>query len=649
MKPSRGYVLPFLALIVASCQAFSPSSTRHVLVSYHPFATEATDKRRSVLSSSTSASSSSTSTDGLLDTTILNRITDATPASIQWGEDFDLPGSEVAFYALFGAIKSCTALGLKGRPFYLKQKDIVDAMKESSAAAAIKISDSPFANFFTYDDLATAVAEDFLDANRGSTNNAQGWKVTGVSKPRGSSFEDARMTFEEVEDSLQKGTVIFNAIGAHIPKISGPTLACCDASSLPNALNMYVTAPGKKTSAPPHTDRQDVVVVQTQGRKHWRVYSPPNPALDPLADMYARGKGEDALPLHALESTHGCTKLIDVTLDVGDVLFVPAGFPHTTDTAEEGSDTTSIHLTFNLDTHVWDLDYLSARRLALARAGVIDTALEQTKDSDNRYVGKANLLPADVRADLFEALPLGLLEDDDNGAAMVDEVAAKLERISHTIDEETASAVPESVWKDTVVRLREQGMELFDIHRDMYLAAIEEGRIRKTELEMTAHLSGEALARARAMTPEKMQRLSLFRVRDYYDRINESKAGLVNWSKSGTQASAADGAGAGVGSGGLPANWEFTLPLKVGDKVEADLGGAFFAATITKVSGGKYDVEFFDGDKDFGLERQWIKLLTPPAASSASEDDNFDTTGLTKKEIKKLRKKAEKKKKKARK
>ena len=93
------------------------------------------------------------------------------------------------------------------------------------------------------------------------------------------------MNLEQVHTAMDKGTVIFNAIGAHIPKLAGATLACSDATSLPNAVNMYVTAAGKKTSAPPHTDRQDVVVVQTTGKKHWRVYSPPDPDLKPSADM----------------------------------------------------------------------------------------------------------------------------------------------------------------------------------------------------------------------------------------------------------------------------------------------------------------------------------------------------------------------------
>ena len=456
------------------------------------------------------------------------------------------------------------------------------------------------------------------------------------------------MTLEDVNDSLKKGTVIFNAIGAHIPILAGPTLACCDATSLPNALNMYVTGAGKKTSAPPHTDRQDVVVVQTQGRKHWRVYTPPDPALDSLADMYARGKGEDTLALHDLEGRHGCRKLLDVTLNTGDVLFIPAGFPHTTDTttdaAEGETPDTSVHLTFNLDTHVWDLDYLSARRLALARSGVPDIALGQERESDNRYVGKANLLPAEIRVDLFDALPLGLLDEDGTGEGMIDKSAAELERISRAIEEETAEAVPPPVWRETIGRVRQAGIELVDIHRDMYLAAIEEGRTRRSEKKMTEHLTGEAKERARAMTPEKVQRLSLFRVREYYERIEQSKAALISWSRSGTTIEEGGAGGASSAKNELPDNWEFSSPLSLGDDVEADLGGAFFQAKVTRIAGDRYDVEFFDGDKMDGLDRQSIKLLTPPPVPSSDDGDTFDTTGMTKKEIKKMRRKLEKKK-----
>lgn len=71
-----------------------------------------------------------------------------------------------------------------------------------------------------------------------------------------------------------------------------------------------------------------------------------------------------------------------------------SGFPHSTDTmfdvdtVGESSDAdASTHLTFNFDTHVWNLDYLSVRRLALRRAGVADSALGHEGRTINGILG----------------------------------------------------------------------------------------------------------------------------------------------------------------------------------------------------------------------------------------------------------------------
>jgi hypothetical protein len=476
------------------------------------------------------------------------------------------------------------------------------------------------------------------------------------------------MTFDDVTLALEKGTVIFNAAGAHIPKLAASSLACTDATSTPNAMNIYVTTSGKRTSAPPHTDKQDVVIVQTCGSKHWKVYAPPNSSLKPTADIFARGKGDDNLPLFTLEE--GGRLLLETTLHMGDVLFIPAAFPHTTSTstaaidtttttttlvdADDDDDATSIHLTFNIDTHIWGLDYLSARRLALRRARVQDTALGQVREEDNRYVGKANELPLEIRQELFAELPLGFLDDDaatasaeeEGGASSVsvEDVTAELMRISKRVDPETFVLVNESVWRETVERVRQQGMELFEIHRDMYLAAIEEGRLREAEDAMTAHLDKDksSTGSRRTMTPERMQRLSLFRVQRYYEKITESKAALVKWSFEGKPTASST-----VKTILLPEDWAFTMPIKVGDKVEADLGGAFFPATVTRViiaagSNTAYEVEFFDGDKESGLERGLLKLTTPPN-EHLTEEEVVDTSSMTPKQLKRWKKQQEKK------
>lgn len=221
-------------------------------------------------------SADTSTTNSPLTKELIHNISSSTKEAKEWSEMFGLGESEAAFYALFKGIRNVVPLGLKGQPFVLHEADVLKATN---------IDENVFKGWFDRKELEKAVNDDFLDADRGSTDANRGWQVASVSEPRGNSFEDAKMLFSEVEYALERGTVIFNSAGAHIPRLAGANLATTDATSLPCAINIYVTAPGKKTSAPPHTDKQDVVVVQTTGRKHWKVYSPPDPSLKPMADM----------------------------------------------------------------------------------------------------------------------------------------------------------------------------------------------------------------------------------------------------------------------------------------------------------------------------------------------------------------------------
>jgi hypothetical protein len=266
-------------------------------------------------------------------------------------------------------------------------------------------------------------------------------------------------------------------------------------------------------------------------------------------------------------------------------------------------------------------------------------------------VGKVNELPLEVHRAVLTELPLGFLHEEEEQELDVgtsaEHVTAELIRIAQQVDPETAAAVDASIWKETVQRVRQQGMELLDIHRDMYLAAIEEGRLREAEDAMTAHLDKTTTSTRKTMSPQRLQRLSLFRVQRYYEKINAAKAALVEWSYSGRPAAATTESASSSTATVLPENWAFTLPVKVGDQVEADLGGALFPATVTRVgaAGTTFDVQFFDGDKETGLERSMLKLMSPPKLDG--DDDNnkekVDTSSMTPKQLKRWKKEQEKK------
>lgn len=414
---------------------------------------------------------------------------------------------------------------------------------------------------------------------------------------------------------------------------------------------MYVTARGMRTSAPPHTDRQDVLVVQMEGAKRWRVFTPPTDGdVKPNADPFARGKGLDNLPLHILlegpEGRLGSELLMDVTLREGDVLFIPAGFPHTTDTVEETSDVdydASIHLTFNIDTHVWALDNINVRNAALKRSGMKDILASPSSPTSNSelnlYVGKINQLPSNHRSRLMDALPLDFLDlSPEDSPALLNSIVKDLEQLCSMVTESTSDSttITSESLLEALKRIHFYGSAILDIHRDMYVAAVEEGRLRKAEAAMTAHMPGTTTKVK--MSPERVQRLSLFRVRPFFEKINEAKKELEHWCVSGG-APASSTLGSSDELPPLDSNWQYTAPLALGDECEADLGGAFFAAKISQIIGNKYNVVFFDGDRADGLERSQIKLSKLPTPFN----DEIDTTGLTKKEIKRLMKKMDKK------
>jgi bifunctional lysine-specific demethylase and histidyl-hydroxylase NO66 len=94
----------------------------------------------------------------------------------------------------------------------------------------------------------------------------------------------------------------------------------------PVQVNAYIT-PRSSRGLGLHADGHDVFVLQVHGRKRWEVYRP-GPGGDPKAP------GE---------------RLLDVTLEPGDCLYVPLGFPHAVWTERSAS----AHLTVGVLTYKW--------------------------------------------------------------------------------------------------------------------------------------------------------------------------------------------------------------------------------------------------------------------------------------------------------
>jgi len=89
---------------------------------------------------------------------------------------------------------------------------------------------------------------------------------------------------------------------------------------------LFVTPPGKQ-GLPVHRDDADVLLLQINGSKHWRVYGGP-----PTAN-WGPGRAGNVGPA-----------LLDESVREGEVLYIPRGFAH----EAVGEDTLSVHLSFTI-------------------------------------------------------------------------------------------------------------------------------------------------------------------------------------------------------------------------------------------------------------------------------------------------------------
>jgi lysine-specific demethylase/histidyl-hydroxylase NO66 len=120
----------------------------------------------------------------------------------------------------------------------------------------------------------------------------------------------------------------------------------------PVQINAYLTPAGTK-GLELHFDFHDVFVVQLDGEKRWRVWAPLARTERPVRD--------GARPSMPTWDEVG-EPLLDVTLEAGDCLYLPRGFPH----AAEALASSSSHLTVGVMARTWQQAARHALDAALA-------------------------------------------------------------------------------------------------------------------------------------------------------------------------------------------------------------------------------------------------------------------------------------------
>lgn len=124
------------------------------------------------------------------------------------------------------------------------------------------------------------------------------------------------------------GSMILLGVDSYVPRLA----QFCDALArgLDDSEKVIISAVGTTGAGGAlalHFDKGDTLVMQIEGRKHWTVHG--NPVPGSIPGMPPILPDPDA------------PKLLDLTLEPGDLLFVPAGYAHKCDNRSERS----LHLT----------------------------------------------------------------------------------------------------------------------------------------------------------------------------------------------------------------------------------------------------------------------------------------------------------------
>jgi ribosomal protein L16 Arg81 hydroxylase len=139
---------------------------------------------------------------------------------------------------------------------------------------------------------------------------------------------------EKIYELFRAGaTVTWCSLNHIVPDMRDFTRLISEKMAVRTDTVAFLTPAGKK-GYPPHHDPVDLFIVQLEGSKHWKLWNPPTPRLGDNAQYTLEGLGEPE---------------IEVSLQPGDVLYLPYGTPHAA-TAEGKA---SLHLSVMMRPRMW--------------------------------------------------------------------------------------------------------------------------------------------------------------------------------------------------------------------------------------------------------------------------------------------------------
>jgi hypothetical protein len=172
--------------------------------------------------------------------------------------------------------------------------------------------------------------------------------------------EDGLVDRGEVARLYQQGaTLILPQLQARHRPLADLCRALEAVFSCPVQTNIYLTPPNAQ-GFQTHYDNHDVLVLQVEGSKRWRLYDAP------VGTPY---RGERFTPGRFAQTE----PRVELVLNPGDVLYVPRGLMH--DAVNEGTDEASLHITTGLLLKTWADFLLEAVSEAALRTPQLRRAL----------------------------------------------------------------------------------------------------------------------------------------------------------------------------------------------------------------------------------------------------------------------------------
>lgn len=142
---------------------------------------------------------------------------------------------------------------------------------------------------------------------------------------------DGGLDVAGVRDGFSDGyTIVLNGLERYVRAIASLSHSIEVELNFPTRVNAYVTPP-ESTGFIPHYDPHDVLILQVQGSKIWRLSDGADVAPHEMLRREGVTAAGQPLPIH-------------VRMEAGDVLYVPRGRTHAAETALEPS----IHLTVGI-------------------------------------------------------------------------------------------------------------------------------------------------------------------------------------------------------------------------------------------------------------------------------------------------------------